>query len=168
MQAPRPGRGRRHRQLQHLESLDLLFVWSGPIICRVAPSLLRNCYLEIGTVRGAYVAMRHLLKFVLRPLLAFAKFARTFAGDIAEDAPEGAQAAPSCLECYVDDRQIAVAEQRRGPFDTASKQIAVRWNTERILERARKMRFRNTADARQSRDRPFLMRGGIHSILRPQ
>src|SRR5437763_13470740 len=111
MKVPRPGRGRRFRQLRHPGSWDLRFVGSGPISLAFDPPLLRNCYYEIGPVSRTDEAVGNLVEPVLRRALALAKLRRAFAGDIAEDPAERSKAVPSGLECDVDDRKVGVAQQ---------------------------------------------------------
>src|SRR3954452_21075706 len=153
MRALRPDRGRRYPILRHPGSWDLAIVWSAPIIARFAPALLRNCDCEVGPVRGTDEAVRHLGQFVLGYLLAAAKGARAFAGDVVEDAAKGAEAVPAGLECDVDDWQVGVPEQSLGALDPTSQQIAVRRQPEGILERPCEMRLRDAAHLREAIDR---------------
>ena len=98
---------------------------------------------------GADEAGRHPLERVRRGLLARAQFARALAGDVAERAPERAQAFPAGLERDVGDGQVGVAQQRLGALDAARQQIAVRRHAEGFLERAREVRLGDAAHARQ-------------------
>jgi chitosanase len=94
--------------------------------------------------------------------------ARILAGDVAERAPERAEALPSGPERDVGDRAIGITEQRGGALDAPREQIAVRRHTEGLLERAGEMRLRHAAHAREPRDGPFLVRRRIHAVLRAQ
>ena len=66
-------------------------------------------------MRGADEAMRNPLELMPGSLLARTKLARTLAGDVPENAPEGAETVPAGLECDLDDWRVRVAEQRLGP-----------------------------------------------------
>ena len=114
---------------------------------------------------GADEAVRHLLERMIARLLSRTKLARAFAGYVAEDAPERAEAVPSRLERDLDDREVGVAEQRLGPLDAPSEQVAVRRHSECLLEGAREVRLGNAADARKASDWPFLVRGSVQSVL---
>jgi len=67
-------------------------------------------------------------------LLAGAELARALAGDVAENAPEGAETVPAGLECDLDNRRVRVAEQRLGPLDATRQQVAMRRNAEGLFE----------------------------------
>ena len=129
------------------------------------PPLLRNCDRELRPLRSADEAGRHALQFVQRRLLARTQVARVHAENVAERTPERPQALPAGLESDVGDRQVRVAQQRRGPLDPAREQIPVRRQAERLLERPREVRLGHAAHARQAADRPFLVRGGVHAVL---
>src|SRR3954469_4532976 len=146
MRALRPDRGRRYPILRYPGSWDLAIVWSAPIIARFAQALLRTCDCEVGPVRGTDEAVRHLGQCVLGYLLAAAKGAWALAGDIVEDAAEGAEAVPTGLQGDVDDWEVGVPEQSLGALDPASQQIAVRRQSEGLLERTGEMRLRDATN----------------------
>ena len=85
-------------------------------------------------MRGAENAVRYAADPVGRGACALPDRARVLAVDIAEDAPEGAEAMPTRLEGDLGDREVAVAQQRRGSLDTPREQVAVRWDAESFLE----------------------------------
>lgn len=116
-------------------------------------------------MRRAGEAWRDPSKPAARGLRAGAVLARALAGDVAEDAPECAQAFPAGAEGDFGDRQVGVAQQRRRPFDAARQQITMRRDAESLLERTREMRLGNAACLCQPLHRPVLVRGGIHAVL---
>src|SRR4029077_1951900 len=118
------------------------------------------------SVGGAEEAGRHPLGLVWAGLLARTQLTRTFADDVAECAPERSQTAPAGLESDLGDGQVRVAEQRRGPLQSSREQVSVRRDAEGFLERPRKVGLGDAADACQPRDRPLLMRGSVHAVLR--
>src|SRR5262249_21855799 len=147
----------------------------GTSVCSVSalspaprPPLLRNCDLEVGPVGSADKAVRYLVELMGARLLACAELARALAGDLAENAPEGAETVPAGLECDLDDRRVRVAEQRLGPLDATRQQIAVRRNAEGFFESPRKVRAGAPADVGEPLDWPILFRGGVHVVLRAQ
>lgn len=119
-------------------------------------------------MRGADIAMGHALKIVLGCSLAHAELGGTFAGDILKSPAECAQAVPAGLECDVDDRQIGVAQQCFCPLDPPRQQVAMWRQAKGFLEGPREMRFGYSADRGQPLDRPLLLRGSIHAVLRAQ
>src|SRR3546814_4052669 len=110
----------------------------------LAPSLIRNGDGEVGPLGGTEEAAGHLFERVRGGLFARTQFARALAGDVAEGAPERAQAVPTGLQCDVEDGHVRVAQQRGGAFDPAREQVAVRRHAEGILERAREVRDRKS------------------------
>ena len=72
---------------------------------------------------GADEAMRHRVERMRGSFFAGAELARTLAGDVAEDAPERAEAVPPGLEGDFGDREVGVAEQRLAALDPAGEQI---------------------------------------------
>ena len=76
-------------------------------------------------------AVRHLIEAVDDPALPVAQFGRALAGDVTEDATEGAEALPPGLEGDVDHGQVCVAQQRLRALDPAGQQVAVRRQAER-------------------------------------
>ena len=69
-------------------------------------------------------------ELVRRGPLARADRARALAGDVAEGAPERAEALPAGLEGDLGDGQVGVAEQRRRPLDAPREQVAMRRDAE--------------------------------------
>ena len=61
-----------------------------------------------------------------------------------------------------------IAQHRHGTLDSAREQVPVRRKTERVLERTCEVRFGNAAHASQAPDGPFLVRRGVHPVLRAQ
>ena len=90
-------------------------------------------------MRGADDAGGHAAELVRRGLLARPERARALAGDVAEGAPERAEALPARLEGDLGDGQVGVAEQRRRPLDAPREQVAVRRDAEGLLERSREV-----------------------------
>ena len=110
----------------------------------------------------------HVFELVRSGLLARPELTRALAGDVAERAPERAQAAPARLEGDLRDGQVGVAEQRRGPLDSPREQVPVRRDAEGLLEGPREVGLGDAAHARQPPDGPLLVRGGVHAVLRAQ
>jgi hypothetical protein len=119
-------------------------------------------------VRGAEVAAGHAVEFMRGGFRARPDRARTLAGDVAEDAPECAQALPARLESDLGDGQVGIAQQRRRPLNAPREQVAVRRHAEGLLERSREVGLGNAAHARQPSDGPVLTRGGVHPVFRAQ
>jgi len=129
-----------------------------------AASLLRNCGAEVRALRGTEEAGRHVAQPCrIRPRRG-AHRARTAAGNVAEDAPEGAEAAPAGIEGNVGDGPVGIAQQCHRPFDAAREQVAMRRHAEGLPEGAREVRRRHAAHARQPRYRPVLLRGRVHAV----
>jgi hypothetical protein len=105
---------------------------------------------------------------MLSCLLTRAEFARTLACYVPKDASERSEAVPASLERDLGHRQVGVPQERLCPFDAARQQIAVRRNSEGILERSGKVRLGSPAHPREALDRPFLMRCGVHRVFRAQ
>ena len=103
-----------------------------------------------------------------RGLLARPELARALAGDVAEGAPERAQALQPVWNAISVIGQVGVAQQRRRPLDAPREQVAVRRHAEGLLERSREVGLGDAAHARQPPDRPLLVRGGVHPVLRAQ
>src|SRR3546814_10143011 len=99
--------------------------WSSDV-CSSDLSLLRNCDGEVGPLGGTEEATGHLFERVRGGLFARTQFARALAGDVAEGAPERAQAVPTGLQCDVEDGHVRVAQQRGGASEPAREQVAVR------------------------------------------
>ena len=141
----------------------------GRILARALPAaLLRNCAREIRTMRGTQDAGGHACERVHCRPLARPNGARAFAGDVTERAPERAEALPAGLKRDVGHRKVGIAQQGGRPLDAPSEEIAMRRNAERLLERSCEVRCRHAAHASESRHGPFLVRGGIHAVLRAQ
>jgi hypothetical protein len=107
--------------------------------------LLQNCDLEIGPLGVAHDALGNLLSRMRSRPIALAELTRTAAGDVAENAAEGAETGPAGLERDLCNRQVGVAQQRRGALDAAGKQVAMWGQAERLLELAREVRRRDRA-----------------------
>jgi hypothetical protein len=119
-------------------------------------------------VSGAEIAGGHAAELVRRLPLPRPELARAFAGDVAEGAPEGAQAFPPGPERDLSDGEVGVAEQGRGPLDPPRKEVPVRRQAEGLLERPREMGLGDAAHAGEAADGPGLTRGGVHPVLRPE
>jgi hypothetical protein len=119
-------------------------------------------------VRGAEDTGGHAAELVRRGPPARPDRARALAGDVAEGAPERAQARPARAEGDLGDRQVSVAEQRRRPLDAPREQVPVRGDAEGLLERSREVGLGDAAHAGQPPDGPVLVRGGVHPVLRAQ
>ena len=115
-------------------------------------------------MRSADEAMRHGLQLVSGTALPRTKFARALAGDIAKGATEGAEAGPAGVQRDLRDRQVRVAEQSAGLLDSPGEQVSMRRHAERFLERPREMRLGRAANLGKARNRPRLVRGGIHLV----
>src|SRR5262245_54891075 len=110
-------------------------------------ALLRNCAREMGTMRSAENASGHARERLGRRPLTRTNRAGALAGDVAERAPEGAEALPAGVQRDLGDGEIGVAEQRGRPLDAPSEEISVRGDTERSLERSREVSFGDAAHA---------------------
>jgi len=119
-------------------------------------------------VRGANDAAGHAAELVRLGPLARAHRARALAGDVVEGATEGAEALPARVERDLGDGHVRVAQQRHRALDAPREQVAVRGQPERLLERAREVRLGDAAHAGQAPDRPLLVRGRVHAVLRAQ
>src|SRR4051812_1988829 len=105
MRALHPDLARTDRPLQHFGSYDLLVV--RPVyIAGHLPALLRNCGREMRPLRGADEAGGHEREPVRRSPTARADRTRALAGDVAEGAPERAQALPAGAERDLGDGQV--------------------------------------------------------------
>lgn len=133
-----------------------------------AASLLRNCCVEVGAVRGGDDAGGHAREVVGAGLGVFAQIAGTLAGDVAEGAPESPEAPPARVESDLADGHLRVPQQRLGLLDAACEQVAVRRQAERFLELPREVRLGEMAHLGQPPYGPLLVRGGVHAILRTQ
>ena len=119
------------------------------------------------SVRGGEITGRNsaVVRFGLH---ALAERGRALAGDVAEGAPERAQAAPARVEGDLGDGQVGVAQQGHRPLDAPREQVPVRRKAEGLFERAREVGLGDAAHARQPPDGPVLVRGGVHPVLRAQ
>ena len=117
---------------------------------------------------GAENACGHAAELVRRGPLARPDRARALAGDVAEGAPERAQALPACVKGDLGDGQVGLAEQRLGPLDAPRQEVPVRRDAEGLLERSREVGLGDAAHARKPPDGPLLVRGGVHPVLRAQ
>src|SRR5690349_4185593 len=108
-------------------------------------SLLRNCDCEIGSVRRADVTARNAAELACLGPLAVPDGAGTLASDVAERAPERAEARPPRLKGDLRDGQVGLAEQRLRALDAPREQVSVRRDAERLLERPREVRLGDTA-----------------------
>src|SRR3546814_12761048 len=88
----------------------------------LAPSLLRNCDGEVGPLGGTEEATGHLFERVRGGLFARTQFARALAGDVAEGAPDRAQAVPTGLPRDVADGHVRVEQAPGWAFDPAREQ----------------------------------------------
>jgi len=88
----------------------------------------------MGALRSAQDAGWHAPEFVTSGPLALPDFARILASDVAEGAPECAQAFPAGAKGDVGDGQVSIAQQRRGPLDAPREQVAVWWDAKGLLE----------------------------------
>jgi hypothetical protein len=116
-------------------------------------------------VRRADHAGRHTAELVCHGPPARPHGARALAGDVAEGAPERAQALPARLEGDLGDRQVGVAQQCGRPLDAPREQVAVRRHAEGLLERSREVGRGDAAHARQPWHRPGFVRGGVHAVF---
>jgi len=135
---------------------------------RGSAALLRNCAREVGPLRGAEDAGGHAAKVARGRAPTRPDRARRFAGDVAHGAAEGAEAAPADEEGDLGHGTVGVAQLGGRALDAPRDQVAVWRQSEGLLERAREMRLGDTADAGETADRPLLVRGGVHPVLRPQ
>lgn len=134
----------------------------------VPAPLLRNCCLQIGTIRGRRDASGHMCEVLRAGLRVLAEGARALAGDVAEGAAESAQASPARVERDLADGHLRVAQQRLGFLDAAGEQVAVGWEAEGFLELAGEVGGGDVAHFSQAFDGPFLVGGGVHAVLRAQ
>lgn len=101
-------------------------------------------------MRGADEAGGYAAELVCCDLRARPDRTRTLTGDIAERASERSQTLPAGVECNLGDGAIGFTQQRCRPLDAPSEQVAMRRYTKGLLERAREMRRRDSAHARQA------------------
>src|SRR5690349_8860328 len=94
-------------------------------------SLLRNCDCEIRPVRRTDVTARNPAELARLGPLAVPDGAGTLAGDVAEGAPERAEARPPGLKGDLRDGQVGLSEERLRALDAPRQQVSVRRNTER-------------------------------------
>ena len=85
-------------------------------------------------MRCAEDARGYAAEFARRSPCTHPDRARLLASDVAENAPERAQASPACLEGDLGDGQVTVAQQRRGPLDAPCEQVPVRRDAEGLFE----------------------------------
>jgi hypothetical protein len=98
----------------------------------------------------------------------FAQVTRAFSRDVAECASERAETSPAGVECDLADGHLRVPQQRLGPLDAAREQVAVRRQSECLLELAREMRGGDVTHPGETRDGPFFMRSRVHAVLGAQ
>ena len=120
------------------------------------------------SLRGGDDAHRHRRELRGRGLRPFADGLGTLARDVAKRAPKGAETFPPGLKRDVGDRQIRVAQQRRGFLDTTSEQVAMRRNAEGLLELACEVRLGDAAYLREPLHGPGFVRSRVHAVLRAQ
>jgi hypothetical protein len=95
-----------------------------------------------------------------------AEIAGAAAGDIAKRAAESAEAAPARVEGDFADGHLRVPQKRLGFFDAAREQVAMRWQSEGLLELTCEMRRGDVADLGEALDGPLFVGRGIHAVLR--
>jgi hypothetical protein len=118
-------------------------------------------------VRGTEEAHRHHSQFAPRRG-ARAQRPRALADDVTKGPSETAQASPARAKGDLGHGQLRVAQERHRPLDAPREQVPVWRNAVCFLEQSREVRRGNAGDACEARDRPGLVRGGVHPILRAQ
>lgn len=116
-------------------------------------------------MRCADKTVRDLVKVMIDRLFAQPKSAWALANNVTKGAAETSQTVPSRLKGDLDNAKVAVAKERFGPLDPAGEQIAMRRNSERIAKAPGEMGLGDATDARQSTNRPMLVRGRVHAIF---
>ncbi len=119
-------------------------------------------------MRRADDAGRHVCEQMRQGPLARPNRAWAVADDVAKCTPEAAEALPSGVKGDLGDRKVGIAEQSRRSLDAPTQQVSMRRHTEGLLERSREVRFGHAAHPREAPHGPFLMRRGVHPILRTQ
>jgi hypothetical protein len=108
-------------------------------------------------MRRANNARRHARERTRQGPLPRSNHARALADDVAEGAPERAEALPSGMKGDLGDRKLGITEQRCRSLDAPTQEVPMRRDAERSFERSREVGFGHPANAREPPYRPLLV-----------